>query len=220
MLTQLDPTEEELSRARTGLLDLLERQETGSAPCALAREILGLDPTAGELRRARTVLLELLERLDSHEASQAARVRQSLEPNPDDLCRARTALLALFPRETFDGIALGVAVPTELEHGIELAREIVHLDPRPEDLRHLCEVIIAQLLYRVASRVPQPEEITESEACITSLTPTPSEKKHGLGILLRGVAALTGQESGESVAIDLAPIVMRLTCTAQDRERP
>jgi hypothetical protein len=79
-------------------------------------------------------------------------------------------------------------------------------------------MIIEQLIYSVANIAPRPETIAESEACIIGLAPTSIEKKRALGILLRGLARLTGQSAAEAVAIDLAPIVRRLTCTAEDRE--
>ena len=127
----LSPQPEDLGRARTRILNLLDTADLQSAP-ALADALSVLSPQPEDLGRARTRILNLLDTADLQSAPALADALSVLSPQPEDLGRARTRILNLL--DTAD-----------LQSAPALADALSVLSPQPEDLARARTQVLSTL---------------------------------------------------------------------------
>jgi NACHT domain len=206
VLAYLEPTDADLRRARAALAGLIEVCTSDREVLTLAREFVFLNPVAEESVRPRRRLLAALDRLGGSESAEAAETLRALNPTDDEVRTALNILVAqLDPPEP----SLG-----EL---CRLADQILEFRPSPPDRRRASESFIRGLVQSVSTQTP--DTVAECEACLVSLCPDAAEKSHGIGELLHGLSQVSGDALVPYVVRDLAPIVIGLSCTADDRRR-
>ncbi|MGD0241878.1 MAG: hypothetical protein ABSB59_16340 [Streptosporangiaceae bacterium] len=203
-VAELTATAEERKRVRDALLAHLADEPSPAAARRLTTVVAGLDPTAEDLARVRQTLITLLAgQADPEEARYLADAVVALGVSAEEQTPIRRALLTLLAGPAADrGLAAAVA----------------GLDPPPEDLARLRQLLLALLARRMrlaAAGMAGLDEISQLAAAVAEYGGSEADLAQARAVLL----VLLERETSAYAAARLTATLAGLNPPAPDLAR-
>jgi hypothetical protein len=198
-ITWLDPSANDLTRARVALFRFLDSAVNPATVRAVATVIAGLNPSAEDRARLRAVLLSCLDNVDGPQmAWKVVMAIAMLNPSANDRTQAIQSLLVLIRNGTSPGLAR------------DLAQVLEWLAPSAEDRARVRTVLLSFLCS-----VDGPGVAREVVMAIAALNPSADDRTQAIQALLTLITSAT--DPGR--ARDLADAFVGLAVSSADRAR-